>query len=130
VATSWESFSTYWGTHGGYGSWAARREMVRGTFDPLHEDLEKIEEGQLREDLVEPVSPKDLTGWPAVDVEIAELRRHFHQAQTPQDYRNIGNDVSQCLRPLARLLTTRSDTYSEARPNRPSPRPRTGSRES
>jgi hypothetical protein len=38
---------------------------------------------------------------PAVDLEIAELRRHFHAARTPQDYRNIGNDVVAVLEALS-----------------------------
>jgi hypothetical protein len=86
-------FRAYWGSHGGYGSWAARRGMLQELFDPLHEDLERLEEDILRGELAEPVSPRQATGWPAVDLEIAELRRHFHSARTVQDYRNIGNDV-------------------------------------
>ena len=30
-----------------------------------------------------------------------ELRRHFHNARTPQDYRNIGNDVVAVLEALS-----------------------------
>jgi hypothetical protein len=94
-------FRAYWGSHGAYGSWAARREMVRELFDPLHEQLEKREEDALRGELAEPVSASHETGWHAVDVEIAELRRHFHQARTRQDYRNVGNDVVAVLEALS-----------------------------
>jgi hypothetical protein len=93
-------FRAYWVSHGGYGSWAARRAMVSEVFGPLLEELERREEAVLR-DLVEPVSPLKVTGWPAVDLEIAELRRHFHAATTPQDYRNIGNDVVAVLEALS-----------------------------
>jgi hypothetical protein len=95
------SFHVYWGTHGGYGSWAARRAMVGELFGPVHEELERREEAALRGDLVEPISPRRATGWAAVDVEIAEMRRHFHAARTPQDYRNVGNDVVAVLEALS-----------------------------
>lgn len=94
-------FRAYWGSHGGYGSWAARRGMLQELFDPLHEKLERLEEDVLRGELAEAVSPRPATGWPVVDLEIAELRRHFHSARTPQDYRNIGNDVVAVLEALS-----------------------------
>lgn len=94
-------FRAYWGSHGGYGSWAARRGMLQELFDPLHEALERLEEDILRGELAEPVSPRQATGWPAVDLEIAELRRHFHSARTVQDYRNIGNDVVAVLEAIS-----------------------------
>jgi hypothetical protein len=47
------------------------------------------------------LSPSGRTGWIAVDDEIAELRRHFHTARTPQDYRNLGNDVVTVLEALS-----------------------------
>jgi hypothetical protein len=101
------SFRAYWGSHGGYGSWAARRAMVSEFFGPLHEELERREESVLR-DLVQPISPGKVTGWPSVDLEIAELRRHFHTATTAQDYRNIGNDVTAVLEALSAAAYDRS----------------------
>lgn len=95
------SFHGYWGSHGGYGSWAARRAMVAKAFDPLIEALEEREEASLRDELVTAVSPRGRTGWERVDVEVDELRRHFHTAQTPQDYRNIGNDLVTVLEALS-----------------------------
>ncbi len=35
-----------------------------------------------------------------MDEEVAELRRHFQAARTPQDYRNVGND---CVTVLERI---------------------------
>jgi hypothetical protein len=96
-----DSFHAYWGTHGGHGSWAARRTMVSELFDPLIEALEEREDAMLSGELVTPVSPHGRTGWEKVDVEIAELRRHFHTAQSPQDYRNIGNDLVTVLEALS-----------------------------
>jgi hypothetical protein len=48
-----------------------------------------------------------------VDTEIAELRRHFQTARTPQDYRNVGND---CVLVVERLSGT---VYSAERHLRP-----------
>jgi hypothetical protein len=75
--------------------------MVGNAFDPLIANLEDREEATLRDELITPISPLGRTGWERVDVEIAELRRHFHVAQTPQDYRNIGNDLIALLEALS-----------------------------
>ena len=42
------SFYAYWMAHNGYGSWAARREMVSNLFSPFRERLENIEDESLR----------------------------------------------------------------------------------
>ena len=47
-----------------------------------------------------------------MDDEVAELRRHFQAAQTPQDYRNVGND---CVIVLERLSEA---AYSHAQHGR------------
>ncbi len=75
--------------------------MVKELFDPLHEELEGLVDDALRGEMSEPVSPRGATGWPAVDEEIAELRRHFHAARTVQGYRNIGNDVVAVLETIS-----------------------------
>jgi hypothetical protein len=102
------SFRAYWVSHGGHGSWAARRTMVSEVFGPLHEELERREEAAFRGDLIEPISPRKVTGWPAVDIEIGELRRHFHTARTPQDYRNVGNDAIAVMEALSEAAYDRS----------------------
>jgi len=94
-------FRAYWGAHNGRGSWEARRIMVHELFEPLHEELEQREDDVLKGELAEPISPRRTTGWADVDTEISELRRHFHSAKTPQDYRNIGNDVVTVLERLS-----------------------------
>jgi hypothetical protein len=106
-------FRAYWGSHGGYGSWAARRGMLQELFDPVHAELERLEDEALAGELGEPVSPRKATGWPDVDAEIAELRHHFHNARSPQDYRNIGNDVVAVLEKLSEVA------YDPARHLRP-----------
>lgn len=95
------SFYAYWIAHDGHGSWAARRRMASELFDPLHERLETLEDETLRDELVTPVSPRGRTGWEKVDIEVDDLRRHFHGAKTPQDYRNIGNDLVAVLEALS-----------------------------
>lgn len=103
------AFYSYWRANGGYRNWQARRDMVTAVFEPLRHRLEAIEDDTLRDELVTPVSPRGKTGWADVDTEVAELRRHFHSATTPQDYRNIGNDL------VAVLEATSAAAYDPTR---------------
>ena len=50
------------------------------------------------------ISPRDTLGWPEIDTEIGELRRHFHTATTPQDYRGLGNDCVHITEALSRQV--------------------------
>lgn len=95
------TFRRHWNRSGGYGSWQARRDMLHDQFEPLHQELERLEDVSLVGELVAPISPHKKTGWPRVDEEIAELRRHFHAARTEQDYRNVGNDCVTILEALS-----------------------------
>jgi hypothetical protein len=85
-------FKSYWQRKGasGSGGWAARRALLAEVFDPMHEQLEALEAQSLAATLATPVTPHPGTGWPAVDHEIAELRRQFLTAITPQDYNGVG----------------------------------------
>lgn len=100
--TDFSSFYQYWRREGmtGDGSWAARREYLSDLLRPIHERLADLEAGAQAATLATPVTAHPRTGWTRVDDEIAELRRHFHAARTPQDYRNIGND---CVIVLERI---------------------------
>lgn len=98
------SFRTYWNGNGAHGSWQARREILQSTFGPLHVELEQREDAALRGELAEPISSAGATGWPRVDEEITELRRHFHAALTVQDYRNVGNDCVVILEALSAVV--------------------------
>jgi hypothetical protein len=88
------TFRSYWIRTGasGAGGWQARRDILSAIFDFLHDDLADLESRSLASSLAEAVSPRGRTGWARVDAEVAELRRHFQAATTPQDYRNVGND--------------------------------------
>lgn len=98
--SDFDEFYKYWKNNGASGSWAARRNMLTDLFDPLHEKLADLEAGTVASTLAEPVSSQPRTGWTRVDEEITELRRHFQNATTEQDYRTVGND---CVIVLERL---------------------------
>ena len=79
-------------------SWKARRDILDGVFNDLHDQLADLDSRLMTASLAEAVSPRGRTGWARVDGEIVELRRHFQHARTPQDYRNIGNDCTTVIR--------------------------------
>jgi len=96
------SFYKYWRREGmtGSGSWAQRSEYLAGLFNPLHETLADLASGAIGTSLAQPATSHTRTGWTRVDEEVAELRRHFQAARSPQDYRNVGND---CVIVMERL---------------------------
>jgi hypothetical protein len=98
----YRTFKSYWLKNDGYGSWQARRDILNDIFEPMHDALAERESAVLASSLADPISPRGRTGWSRVDGEIAELKRHFAQASTPQDYRNIGNDCVIVLEALSR----------------------------
>lgn len=97
------TFKTFWNRNQGHGSWQARQDMLNDAFDGLHNKLADLETRSLTSTLARPITPHERTGWPRVDAEIAELRRHFQNAHTDQDYRNVGND---CVIIIEALSTT------------------------
>lgn len=98
------SFRTYWLDNGASGSWQARRDLLSDIFDALHDQLTELETKALTSSLADPVSPRGRTGWTRVDEEIAELRRHFQVARSPQDYRNVANDCVIVTEALSRTV--------------------------
>lgn len=96
-------FRSYWNRNGAYGSYQARRDIIDGLFDPLTAQLFRLEEASLHE-LAEPTSPRQETGWIAVDDEIRELRRRFRSASSPQDYRAIGTHCVGVIEALSRTV--------------------------
>jgi hypothetical protein len=88
-----EGFRGYWIDQGmsGGGGWEARRKSLRQYFDPVHDQLERLEEAQYLSELAQPVSPRSATGWSGVDTEIAALRQRFKTAAELRDYRDVGN---------------------------------------
>lgn len=100
--TDFPSFYQYWRREGmtGDGSWAVRRNFLSELLRPIHEQLADLEAGVVVTTLAQPATAHPRTGWTRVDEEIAELRRHFQAARTPQDFRNVGND---CVIVLERI---------------------------
>lgn len=97
------SFRSYWSREGATGSWEARRQLLAGIFDPLHDQLAELETRSLSSTLADPITSHERTGWFRVDEEIGELRRHFEAARTAQDYRNVGNDCVTVLEALSEV---------------------------
>lgn len=98
-----DTFYKHWRRAGavGTGGWQARRDIVDEYFDPLHAILDEREAGSISSTLAVAISPRSVTGWPRVDEEISELRRHFESASSQQDFSNIGNDCVAILEALS-----------------------------
>jgi hypothetical protein len=116
--TDFTTFRSYWLREGAYGSWQARRDLLSYVFDQLHDQLSDLETKALTSALADPISPRGRTGWQRVDEEIAELRRHFQTARTPQDYRNVGND---CVIVTEAISRTVYDADRHLRPGETEP---------
>lgn len=97
------TFHKFWRSVGAVnaGGWQARRDILDEDFEPLHELLDERDAGSISSTLATAISPHKTVGWPRVDEELAELRRHFESAQSPQDYSNVGNDVVSVLEALS-----------------------------
>lgn len=98
-----DTFYKHWRSVGavGSGGWQARRDILDQYFEPLHELLDEREAGSITSTLATAISPQKVTGWPRVDEEVSELRRHFESALTQQDYSNVGNDCVALLEALS-----------------------------
>jgi hypothetical protein len=101
--SSWRSFWIRKGASGA-GGWQARRDLLSELFDEPYAALMAAQDRLLDSTLLETVSPRDHLGWPEVDTEVGELRRHFRTATTPQDYRAVGNDCVHITEALSRKV--------------------------
>jgi hypothetical protein len=101
---SYTTFRSYWIKHDMSGSWQARRDYLDSVFNPIHQQLVRLEEQRFESELVTAVSPRTRTGWLAVDTEVDELRRRFRTSTTPQDYRAIGVHCVGILEALSRTV--------------------------
>lgn len=99
--SAWRS---WWNRNGAYGSWQARRDLLSDLFDAPSAVLMAVQDRLLDSTLMEAVSPRERLGWPGVDTEVGELRRHFRTAVTPQDYRAVGNDCVHLTEALSRQV--------------------------
>lgn len=110
--SGWKS---YWIRKGasGAGGWQARRDLLSELFDEPYAALMAAQDRALESTLTEAVSPHDKLGWPEVDTEIGELRRHFRTAKTPQDYRAVGNDCVHVVEALSHKVYNHSEHGAE-----------------
>lgn len=108
----YKAFRSHWLRERASGSWQARRDILEELFGSLHDQLADLENQALASTLATPISPHPRTGWPRVDSELSELRRHFLNARTPQDYRGLGND---CVHVLEALSATVYDADTNLR---------------
>ncbi|WP_146085127.1 hypothetical protein [Rathayibacter tritici] len=115
-----DTFSKHWRSVGatGSGSWQVRRDLLDGIFNPLHGLLREREARSITSTLATAISPHRVTGWPRVDEEVAEMRKHFEIASSQQDYSNIGND---CVSLLEALSETVYDHARHQRGDDPEP---------
>lgn len=114
-----DSFRKHWRLNGGHGIWQARRDMVDDIFEPLHELLDQRESASMTWTLATPISPHPITGWPRVDEEIAEMRRHFNAATSQQDHSNIGNDCVAILEALSAVVYVQDKHFEEGKSEPP-----------
>ncbi len=113
---------SYWIRKGasGSGGWQARRDLLSDLFDGAYALLMAAQDRALDSTLAEAVSPHERLGWPEVDTEVGELRRHFRTASTPADYRAVGNDCVHLTEGLSRQVYdhTRHTPAGEDEPGR------------
>jgi len=100
------SWRSYWIRKGaaGPGGWRARRDLLSDLFDAPYASVMTAQDRALDSTLAEPVSARERVGWPEVDTEVGELRRHFRTATTPADYRAVGNDCVHLTEALSRQV--------------------------
>lgn len=115
------SWRSYWVSKGasGSGGWQARRNLLSDLFDEPYAALMAAHDRHLDSTIAEAVSPRDRLGWPEVDTEIGELRKHFRTATTPQDYRAVGNDCVHLTEALSRKVYVHAE-HGPAGPEEPS----------
>lgn len=112
-------WKTWWNRNDAHGSWQARRDLLSDLFDEPYAQLMAAQDRVLESTLAQPVSSHDRLGWPEVDTEIGELRRHFRTARTPQDYRAVGNDCVHLSEALSRKVYHHARHAPEGEPEPP-----------
>ncbi len=103
--SDYSTFWTYWVEHGDETeSTYSGVAILNNFFEPIHLELEEIEDHELASTLARPITSRDGTGWTEVDEGITELRRHFRDARSSLEYRNIGNDCDAILERLSEIV--------------------------
>jgi hypothetical protein len=101
----YSSFRSYWISEGasGAGSWQARRDILGRHFDPVFNELDRLEDAQFAAGTADPVTPTGRTGWDAVDSAIHDIKVRFRSAITAADYSDVGR---RCIAAMEALSGT------------------------
>jgi hypothetical protein len=99
-------FRSYWISKGasGEGGWQARRDILGRFFDPVFDQLDRLEDVQFAASTAEPVSPAGRTGWDAVDSAIHDVTVRFRSAENSADYADVGRRCVVVLEALSRTV--------------------------
>ena len=73
------------------------RRYLGSIFNPLEDQVHRIQDVIWDTELILPVSPRGATGWSKVDSEIDEMRQQFRSARTEQAHSSIGNSCNRIL---------------------------------
>lgn len=104
----WRDFSTfrtYWVRHGASGSWQARREILLDLFAPVQKELDRREALQEKGVSALPITSHKNLGWEIVDTKLDALRVRFANAQTSEDYSDVGNRAMAVFEALGDAVT-------------------------
>lgn len=99
-----DSFRSYWLREGASGSYQARRDILDTLFTPIRQELDRREALSDQANLASAISPHATLGWEIVDEKIAALKKSFAQAQTAEDYSDVGNRAISTLEVLANTV--------------------------
>lgn len=88
----YSGFRSYWISEGasGSGGWQARRDLLARFFDPVFDELDRLEDARFAATVAEPESPVGRTGWGSVDAALDEVKVRFRSATTSADYSDVG----------------------------------------
>lgn len=101
------SFKTYWLSHDGHGSWAARRQMVGEAFGPLLEDLHARQDAPATGS----IAPPALAALPDATAIHEHLRRLAHNVDSdPRLAVSVAKDLVESTAKL--VLRERAVTYT------------------
>jgi hypothetical protein len=107
--SDFSSFRSHWHLNGAKGNWQARRDILRQIFEPslvFLEDLQDTLLSNVNGNTLMPIAHDFNETWTEVGKELLVLKRNFATAQTPQEFRNVGNDCVAVLIRLGRLVYT------------------------
>jgi hypothetical protein len=105
--TDFTSFRSYWLAHDGYGSWAARRQMVGETFDPILARLYDLEDAP-RATTVAPTALRALADAAAIHDHLRRLAANVDS--DPRLAVSVAKDLVESTAKL--VLRERGETYT------------------